>query len=85
MINSPRIFAAIKQGKPAFDEKHAAMRFLWRRFGRAIRQDRKELGIPLKSFAEKLGYSTAMVSFLESGKREWSLAAATKAVAILLQ
>ncbi len=82
---SERIYTAIQIGKPAYDREHGAMRMLWQRFGPAIREDRRKLGIPLKVFAAKLGLSRGMVSFLESGKREWSDVRAQRAIKILKQ
>lgn len=50
---------------------------------KAMRKERIRRGITLKAFAEKLGYTSAMVAMLESGKRRWSLGKAEKAVRLL--
>lgn len=56
---------------------------LWSDFGRSVRQSRKKQQIGLKEFAADLSISRAMVSFLESGKRQWNFEMARKAVKLL--
>lgn len=58
---------------------------LWRKFGLQVRKERKRLGIRLNDFAKQLGVSGAMVSYMESGAREWNEERARKAVEILTQ
>ena len=56
---------------------------LWGRFGAAVREARRRLGVGATKFAGALGYSTGMLAFLETGKRTWTMEAAKKAVEIL--
>lgn len=56
---------------------------LWRKFGLQVRKERKRLGLRLNDFADELGVSGTMVSYMESGSREWSEDRARKAVEIL--
>ncbi len=56
---------------------------LWLEFGRAIRVERKSRKIKRGTFAHSLQCSTAMITYLESGKRGWTFAMARKAVKLL--
>lgn len=71
------------------EEQHAKdaaeIKQLWKKFGLRVRKERKRNGIGLAEFAAKLGVSGAMVSYMESGVREWSEERARVAVKILTQ
>lgn len=82
-MTPPVILTAIRLGLSALSHKHAAVDGLWRKFGAALRADRKRRKIPLKKMARGLGISPTYMSYLESGKREWSVARAELAVKLL--
>ncbi len=82
-MTPPVILTAIRLGHSALDEKHAALNILWAKFGRAIRADRRRRKIRLKDFARGMGISPTYASYLESGKREWSIPRAELAVKLL--
>ena len=56
---------------------------LWIEFGTSVRETRRQRNIGLKEFACALKVSRAMVSYLESGKRQWNLEMAKRAVKLL--
>lgn len=56
---------------------------MWVKFGAAVRIERRTRKIPLKWFADQLGLTTAMVSYLEAGKRDWTLDRAELATRLL--
>ena len=56
---------------------------LWKDFGVAIRQQRKAKKVKLAVFAQALGYTTAMITYMERGDRHWPIAKAQKAVSLL--
>lgn len=82
-MTPPVILSAIRLGLTALSHKHESVGALWKRFGAAIRSDRKRRKIPLKVFARDLGCSTTMVSYLEAGSREWTVERAELAVKLL--
>lgn len=55
----------------------------WSGFRAAIRARRQECGIPLKTLAMNLGIKKSLLSYLETGKRQWSMEVARAAVAAL--
>lgn len=64
-------------------ENAAEIKQLWKKFGLQVRRERKRRGIKLADFAAVLGVSGAMVSYMESGVREWSEDRAKRAVEVL--
>ncbi len=56
---------------------------LWIEFGTSVRETRRQRNIGLRVFAGKLGVSRAMIGYLESGKRQWNLGMAKRAVKLL--
>ncbi len=60
-------------------------RRLWREFGRMVRAERKARRIRLDEFSRRMGLSSGMISYLESGTRQWSLAQAKKAIKMLVR
>ena len=56
---------------------------LWLEFGTSVRETRRQRNIGLNTFSNELGVSKTMVSFLESGKRQWNLGMAKRAVKLL--
>lgn len=77
ILNAIRLQSKWQQIQQANAEK------LWRDFGEAVRAERKRRKLTLKFFAAQLRYTTAMVSFMESGRRTWPLKKAERAVSIL--
>lgn len=55
----------------------------WKRFGRQLREERKRRKIKREVFADLLGYTPTMLSYLEHGTRKWSLKQAELAVRLL--
>jgi len=83
-VTPSTILSAVRLGERVLRDKHKAVDLLWRRFGVAIRSERRKRRISLKSFARHLGYTSAtMVAMLEAGDRRWPAGKAEKAVAIL--
>jgi len=78
-----RILSAIRFGHLDLNAKYAVVKALWRDFGRALRADRRRRKIRLKDFARGMGISPTYASYLESGKREWSIPRAELAVKLL--
>lgn len=62
----------IKKAQAEYDVHLAEHQELWRQFGASIRVMRKTRGVSLKKFSKLLGYSTAMIALLETGKRQWT-------------
>lgn len=82
-LTPPVILFAIRRDLAALSHKHASVAGLWQKFGASIREDRKRRKIPLKKFAGGLDISSTYCSYLESGKREWSVERAELAVKLL--
>jgi ribosome-binding protein aMBF1 (putative translation factor) len=56
---------------------------LWKDFGASVRETRRDQCIGLRAFAKQMKVSSAMIGYLESGKRQWNFEMARKAVKIL--
>lgn len=65
------------------DEQAGELFNLWLEFGREVRAERKRQGIKLSAFASDMDVSCAMIGYLESGTRKWSLVMAKRAVKLL--
>jgi ribosome-binding protein aMBF1 (putative translation factor) len=65
------------------DGEEEYIKGLWADFGKSVREARKKQGVGLKQFAASMQLSRAMISFLESGKRDWNFNMARKAVKLL--
>lgn len=78
-----RILSAIIRKQPTVDAGADSQRELWRKFGQSIRDARRRLRFPLKTFARDLGYTPSMVAMLETGKREWTIEKAKLASEVL--
>lgn len=65
------------------DGEEQYIKGLWSDFGKSVRESRKKQGVGLKEFAASMSLSRAMISFLESGKRDWNFKMARKAVKLL--
>lgn len=55
----------------------------WKRFGKQLREERKRRKIKRAVFADLLGYTPTMLSYLEHGTRKWALDKAELAVRLL--
>jgi hypothetical protein len=55
----------------------------WQRFGVQLREERKRRKIKRAVFADLLGFTPTMLSYLEHGSRKWSLDKAELAVRLL--
>lgn len=82
-MKPPVILTAIQLGQSVLNKQHVVLVDLWRKFGAAIRADRRARKIPLKAFARRLGYTPTMVSYLEAGERQWDMEKAKLAVKLL--
>jgi ribosome-binding protein aMBF1 (putative translation factor) len=81
---TPRaILTAVEIGESVLRAKHAAVNFLWRRFGAAVRRERERRGISRSRFASRLGITAAMLGMMESGDRAWQMDRAQKAAKFL--
>lgn len=58
------------------------LRRMWKRFGATVRDRRQQKGMSLATLAKRLRLSAAMLGYLELGQRQWSNAAAERAVKI---
>ena len=52
---------------------------LWRKFSSEVRRYREERGWSLADLADKIGIGRSLLSYLETGKRRWTLELARKA------
>ena len=83
MTSAHRLFQRLIANERKRESERQAGEILWRQFGEAVRSERKRKRIRLNLFAGELGVSPAMVSYMESGKRNWGIGMARKAVLIL--
>ena len=56
----------------------------WMDFSSAIREHRKQKGLSLEDFSAKLDIGKSMLSYLETGGREWTMTLAKKATKLVL-
>jgi ribosome-binding protein aMBF1 (putative translation factor) len=77
------ILTAIRIGEHALNKHHKALVSLWRKFGAAVRSERRRRGISVASLAKQLGVSSAFVCMMESGARPWTVQKAEKVIGVL--
>lgn len=78
-----RIITSIHLGVANLAKDHSALKFLWRKFSSAIREERIRRGIKLKDFALGLGVTSTYAGYLEKNRREWSVERAELAIKLL--
>lgn len=74
------VFATLTEVRQRSEADHAEEKELWRTFSRVVRDGREEHGWSLEEMAKKLGIGRSMLSYLETGGREWTMKLAKKAV-----
>ncbi len=62
------------------ESQDAEMNLLWSEFGAGVRERREHLKLSLEELAASMGIGKSMLSYLETGGREWSVGLARRAV-----
>lgn len=79
MAKPEKILRAISRLESDEKRRSAKLKELWLRFSTEVRLSRKKKGMSLDDFSKALGIGKSMLSYLETGGREWSLELAKRA------
>lgn len=82
-MSLPQLFAQLQSIASRNLKAEEAAQEVSRKFGQAVRSERKRRKITLKFFAAQLDYTTTMIAYLEKGTRQWPLKKAELAISIL--
>ena len=83
MQNLNQILEVIDGLKDKREAADCGLKKLWLDFSASVRAHRRQRGMSLEDFAYKLGVGKSMLSYLETGGREWSLKLAKKAAELM--